>query len=533
MADNKIPLSFWVCTALLTGYVALCAGQRDNVWRTDAWEYHRVILALTNDLWNPGNPTCDTDDSSPRYTPYTVLWALFSRATGVDPFDALSLATVINILLLVVGAAMLLRSYGEGRSATAALVVMLVLYGGETGYSCSSSVSDMPWIGANPSAFSLGLTMWIWVCFRSLENGRRRGLKLLGLVLLSATAMLDHAMIGVLAHLGIWLFALTAQAGARRRLAAYAFALGCSTVALCLAWPWFSFLRAATMNPLPRGTLNRSIHRLTMFFWCFPALLASFIAFQYRERKLVRVLLFGGYLCYALGLCALVLPDRFPGVGVMARLPLPGLIFFHLPIGVFVHRAGLLRVTSWPRRLRSVFAGDRATGSRATLEVLLSVALLYCAAPQLWWIVQRPYLARGYVAPLLGRVDRQLNLKSRLDALLADVGRRDVVLSDPVTSWPVPSSRGRIVYPLNPEWFIADDPQRESDVETFFAPAATDMQRVEILERRDVKWILLNRQELPADVHEALYFAPAVVATDGDLALMDAARWSEGRSRGK
>ena len=527
---NVLPGSFWVMAALITLYVALCATHRDSRYGADAWEYHRAILALSENLLNPGNPTYDTDDASVRYSPYTLFWAAFSRMSGVDPYDTLSVATVVNAVLLMLGVAALVRTYGEGRCASVALMVMFSLFGAIPRFTCSYALGDLPFIGANSSNFSLAVTVWIWVLFRRFEASRDgpRYALVPAIILLSATAMLDHGMIGVLTQLGIWLFALTGERDQRVSLGLVAFVVGCGTAALCVAWPWYRFWDIATMSSLPRGVLSHNILRIMLVYWCFPAFVASLFAIQYRyDSKLVRVFLVGGYACYLAGVAAYILPGNVPMIGTLARLPLPGLIFFHLAIGVAAHRAGLFRASTWPGRVRLAFVNHRPAGSQAVLEICLAVLIVYCLIPQVYAILDSPHLGRAYVAPLLGKEDQQLRLKQRYDALLTPVGKRDVVLSDRLTSWPVPSSRGRIVSALHPEWLVSDERERQEEVIAFFEPGTPDAQRIALIDRWSVKWLLLNRAKLEADVYEALYREHAVVNRDAELVLMDIARWKK------
>ena len=43
-------------------YVAFCTPFRDNHPLADAWEHHRAIVALEQQLWQPGNPTYDPQE---------------------------------------------------------------------------------------------------------------------------------------------------------------------------------------------------------------------------------------------------------------------------------------------------------------------------------------------------------------------------------------------------------------------------------------------------------------------------------------
>lgn len=129
------------------------------------------------------------------------------------------------------------------------------------------------------------------------------------------------------------------------------------------------------------------------------------------------------------------------------------------------------------------------------------------------------------MAPLLKFEDKQNDLKPRYDRILAGVGDREVVLSDPETSWPVPSSAGRIVFANHLEFFTKGQKQRRADVEKFFAPGTPDADRLAILKRYDVRWILLSRNLLPPSVHDALMRPEAVVRGEQGLTLIDAKAW--------
>lgn len=510
---------------LLLVYVGLCTGYRDNVWESDAWEHHRVLVALVQDLEQPGNPTFATEHASVRYSPYSVPLALLCRATGLDPYTALGLGGLLNTALLLLALPWLLHAFGEARLATSALIVMLTLYGVAPGYAGSTALADLPWHQVNPSAFAFALALFALGAFaRALERARPAGAALATAVLL-AGVLLAHGMTGGFAAVGLFAIAL-----ARPRaewLPGLGWAAGSIALAvgLALLWPWYDFL-AVVLSPRDDGWFNGSVLRMMLWEWTLPGLLVSACALPWRARPLVRVALLAGGLCWTLGLAATVLRSAS-----LARLPLTGLFFFQVAAAVFVYETRLLQFGSWRARTGRLLSGDRGVAASGLLETLVACALLYGAVPQLWSIAREPHLARPYLAPLLGRPDEQLHLRSRLGKLLAPVGRTDVVLSDPVSSWPVPSLRGRIVTALHQEFFVPDQVQRRADVADFFSVEPT-RERTRILERYDVRWILLNRRTLDPRVFEALLDPRAVVGSDGELVLLDVARWRPPEARG-
>lgn len=519
---KHVDVGYLVPGVILIAYVWGCTGQRDNLWRTDAWEHHRAIVALTEKIWQPGNPTLATEHPSIRYSPYSVSLALVSRCTGCDPYDVLSGAAVVNTLLLVLGVRYLLRPFGEARVAGCLLIIMVGLYGEAPGYAGSYALSDLPWHQVNPSAFSFALTLWIWgVHARSLGN-RTSPPVWVFLVVISAVVILTHPMTGLFMVLGVATMGMVAPCAkwhiTRRLLWVHA-----AVAALCLAWPWYSVWDALLVGRDTDFWFNGAILKKMLTSWCAPALLLSLWALPLRRRPLVKFCLAGALVCYVLGLSAFAV--RSP---TLARMPLLGVFFLHVPIAVFVHERGLFRVCTWPARLRGLFSIPDSGVSPAAIEVALLIVLAYGLVPQLWAVAGEPHLGRAYVAPLTGKDNKQLDLRKIFDEILTPVDAHDVVLSDMVTSWVIPSSRGRIVGALHYEYFVPDGRQRQRDVEAFFS-GADDAQRKTVLERYNVRWIVLNREHLPSDVFDALDDGSAVVRSDGSLSLMDANIWLENK----
>src|SRR6185312_17472381 len=122
----------------------------------------------------------------------------------------------------------------------------------------------------------------------------------------------------------------------------------------------------------------------------------------------------------------------------------------------------------------------------------LVIILIACLEPEARLILSKPYLLRPYIAKVLHRPDRKEKLTRDLPVLLQNVGANDVVMSDLMTSWLVPSTNGKIVAALHYELFVPDQRQRWHDLEDFFqADKAID--RDAILRKYGTRWIILNR----------------------------------------
>lgn len=525
--SDRFPVAFWLIGMLLVAYVGLCTGYRDNNWGTDAWEHDRVVLALSQKFWHPGNPTYATDEPSVRYAPYTLVLALICRMSGATPHHVLSMAAVANTGLLIVAIGALLSAYDMRRIGAYAIFLMVALYGSIPGYANSLALADLPIHQLNPSAFSLPLVLLAWAIFRGCVIGESGWGTAVVLMVLTTIAILSHALTGVFGCLGLLVIVILSPRLQRRRSAVMLAAIIVGTFILCAIWPWYDFLAAVSTRRDTQYWFNPGILTKTVTTWAAPGLLLALAALRLHTYPLVRFSLVTAGLCFLLGASSFL--TKSP---TLARLPVPAILMLQLAVAAWMFEGRLLRPTGWLVRAKKLISQSTDHASPAALQFICIVMLLFCIVPQCKAIVSSPWLARGYVAPLLGRIDKQLNVREKFKELLKPVGPRDVVLSDIQTAWPVPSIAGRIVAALHYELYTPDQPQRERDVNKFF-DAETDANRWEILDKYNVKWILLSRERLPSQVFENLLEPDALAAELDSFVLMDAARWRSAREQNK
>ena len=206
-----------------------------------------------------GQPHLRHRPPSARYTPYSVFWAVVSRATGLDTYKALSLAATVNTTVLVLSVPFLLGRFGEARSSTAALLIMVSLYGGSPGTSSTYALADLPWHQVNFSAASFGWVLVLLGVFQGYARGDWGRLSIPLMIGLSALTLLDHGMTGSWGQFSLWLLALTAPADRRWRLAVTLLVVQACTFLVCLGWPWYAF--HAAPRPRPRRGWCRTASR--------------------------------------------------------------------------------------------------------------------------------------------------------------------------------------------------------------------------------------------------------------------------------
>ncbi len=510
---------YLLLSLLVLGYVTALTGNRSERLDADAWEHHRAVLALEHDLRHPGNPTYATDEPSIRYSPYSVTLAMIARSTGISAYDALSGAAVVNTLLLLMALWWWLRGYGLAPAAPLALLAIIFLYGQPPGYANSNALSDLPWHQVNPSAFALPIMIFSWAW---LYRAKGRGLIgfVLGSTLLLAVAVLCHGMTGVLGAFGLWVTAVGSDRSRWARVIATVVVCGLA-FGLAAMWPWYDFLLAVGHSPDKWYWFNPAIFKLMLLVWCLPAILASVAALPIRDDPFIRTALLA-----TVGLIAIAFVGAAAGSATLARLPLAGLIFPQAVVGVFLYRSGAMDPRSWPTRIKQLLDRNQATMSRALVETLVAGLIVAMAFPNIWLVMREPHLARNWISPLMGREDKQPHHWDHYDALLSPhIKAGDVVLAEPLTAWPVPSFGGRVVSAQHLEFFTPNQRERLGDTDRFFTPQTPHSDRVALIDRYAVSWLLLDRSHLRPAVFAELFLPDAVVGDDGQRVLMDADRW--------
>ncbi len=524
---DRFALAVYVLMSIgLLCYVGLLTGNRAEKLDADAWEHHRAVLAMSQDMWEPGNPTYASDAPTIRYSPYTLVLAQIVRKTGIDAYDVLSIAAVFNTLLLLIAVWYWLRGYHLEDAAPLVLLSVLFLYGYPPGYANSFALSDLPWHQVNPSALAMALMIFTWGW---LVRAKGIGLVLFsfltaGLIYLS---VLSHGMSGVMGAFGLFVTAIGSDRDRIKRAIA-AFIAGLIALALASTWTEYDFIYAVTHSPDKWYWFNPAIFKMMLLIWCLPAMLAVLATLPYRGQPFFRTALLA-----TLGLLCIAGAGSVAGSPTLARIPLAGLIFPQAAVGVFLYKIGVISPATWWHRIKQLFSRNRGVMNTALVECVVAGMVVAFAIPNLWLTLSEPHLARKWIASALGKEDKQPHNWQRYDAILTpNIGPDDVVLAEPLVGWPVPSFDGRIVSALHLEFDFDDLKQFERLQETdrFFSPATDKANRIAIIKAYDVKWILLDRQVTSGPVLEQIMKDGAVVQADDQLVLIDAHAWANSDS---
>lgn len=437
-------------------------------WAGDLGIHAATILRLRHDLLDPGDPLVAADAGSPYYTPWTLFLGCLAKVTGLGVFVVLRIAALISLTVLVTGVWAFVGTFlksadavvGRSRQAavTGLVLLCLVLLWGTLLFDWSGFIglNSLALTVSYPSTFALGASFWLWTLLRRARTWTH----FVGAGVLWAVILLSHQFTGVVASLGALAMVLGARPWPPRagwvRLAA-GLAVG---VVLLALWPYYSFFRLFDAGGLE--AIHRSLYReLPGRYWLVAVVGGAALALRWwRDRRdpLVLFCLFGLVVFAAGGAAGHWSWGRaLPAVLVPAQV------------------AAGLEVFCAPRR-----------AVRAGFGSVVAVALLAGAWTQsgtLGYVLPRSALpsavAAKYREPWAG-----------YHWLTPWVRYGDVVLAKKFPARQIPAYGPYTVAPGYPDFFLPDESARLDAVRTYFAAASTRGERMDVLRRYGVKWVV-------------------------------------------
>ncbi len=433
-------------------------------WAGDLGMHAAVLERLRADPLHPGNPLVRADTSSPYYSPWTVLLALFASATGWGTFTVLRLGGLAGLVLLGTGVGAFVRTFTRAWAAVPLALLCVLFLDGVRLFAWSGfpGLVSLSLTLAYPSTLALGLAFHLWALLRKALTGGGRGLpRLLALGLLLACVLLTHQFTGAVAVLG----AAAILLGARPRPCAAVWArvgAAAALAAVVLAcWPYYSFFA------LPGAGALDDIHRPLY-----------------------------DHLATKFGLAALGVPALVARRRRDRRDPL--VIFFVLGLLVFA-AGGALGHQAWGRILPAALlpaqlalAVEVADGAhrrlRAALLPLTAAALLAGAWTQAGAL---SYVLRPAALPPPLRTVHAIALWPQFRWAARAMPKGATVMTDNYYALrTIPAYGPYTVAPAYPDVFLRDERHRRDATRRYFSPAASRAERLGILKEFGARWVL-------------------------------------------
>ncbi|MFD9859873.1 hypothetical protein [Streptomyces alboflavus] len=462
-------------------------------WAGDLGIHAATIERLRHDPLHPGDPLVDADVPSPYYSPWTVLLGCLAKATGAGAFGVLRFAAVVGLVLLLSGIWHFVRTLTKRRAAPPLAVLCVLFLWGPALFAWSGflGLNSLALTVSYPSTFALGLSFHLWACLRkALRAGSGWGV-FLGLGVLWATVLLTHQFTGVVASLGAAAMLLGSRPWPSRatlcRLGVGA-ALGLLVLA---AWPYYSFF-----DLLGAGgdleQIHRSLYRdlLGRFGLAFLGVAALALRFR-RDRRDPLVLFFAlGAVVFAAG----GLSGHYSWGRVLPAALIPAQVAAAVEVAAVVGAAGAAGAA---RAVGTALAPLPTAPARSPRRVLapalapaLACALTAALAVGAW--AQAGTL--GYVFPR-GALPAAVAAKYRppwpgYRWITPWVRYGDVVMAKTFPARQIPAYGAYTVAPGYPDFFLPDEVAREDAVRRYFAPGTPRAERVEVLRRYGVRWVV-------------------------------------------
>ncbi|WP_189132742.1 hypothetical protein [Wenjunlia tyrosinilytica] len=432
-------------------------------WAGDLGMHAAVLERLIAHPAHPGNPLVDADTPSPYYSPWTVALALLARATGATTFQTLRIAALIDLVLLVSGLRLYVRTFTRRRWALPLAVLCPTLLCGVRLFTWSGypGLTSLSLCLAYPSTFALGLSFHLWALVRrALRDGWRLP-GYLGPGLMLAVIASSHQFTGVVAVLGVLGVVLGARPRPSRRVWPRLAAGAVLALVVLGAWPYYSFFSLLTVGGLEEIHRPLYQHLLAHFGLVLLGVAALTVRFR-RDRRDPLVLFFAlGALVYTAG----GLTAHWSWGRVQPAMLIPAQIALAVEV-----------------------AGASGRAVRRVLTPLTAAALLVGAWVQAGTLGY--VLREDAVPPVLRGVPAQKAWRGYgwLDGRVADGDT--VMTKDYFAQRMIPAYGPYTVAPAYPDFFLPDERQRHHDVERYFADGTPRRERAAILAKYHVRWIV-------------------------------------------
>ena len=453
-------LRFPVLASLVLAGVALHASH--GHWIGDFWEHSAVVRELATHPLHPRHPLLVIGAPHALANPYALLLGLLCRLTGASAVTGLAVASVVNLLMLLVALRVFVRRFAPAQVDAVCfylLLFMLLLWGLEPWdfsgfYHVNVIVHSLPY----PSAFAFWVSLLLLALNeKRIAHGEPRLLLLI--VPMSTLVLLAHPPTFLFVAAG--LVAMSVDAPRRLNEAVVAVSALAAAVAAALAWPYFPLWTLLT-GASETHTRNAVMYAKPLMR-TFPALLglpplltSARRTGRWRIVAWIAIL----FVIYVYGFVA-------------EKYAFGRVVFFM----VFLLQLELARFVA--QRESSIEAGETRSGWKMWTAAAVLVCLLLSA--------------RALVRT--ARDTLSSSTYADYTFLRREVGQYDVMMTDRRIGWIAASFGGKLVSEENPVALVSENEHeaRRSDVTTFFSAATTDHDRWGLLRKYGASFVLVPR----------------------------------------
>lgn len=476
---------------LSAGVLLLVAGYTANgLCVSDFWEHAAVVRELAAHPFNPQHPILPVHAPHAGYSPYALGIGLLSRVTGLSAVDALRLAGILNVLLLVCTLGLFVRAAFPARHTDFyALLFALVLWGLMPWYSSGFiHLNVLGMVASYPATFAMANVFLAWfVCV--LFAKRQKLWLLIPLAAIVTCVMLDHPLTAISMFAG--LFAITIGFGRSSTSLAALAAVCIAAFLLACAWPYYD-IRALLMSKTGHfdeaasGMYPGLIKTIVLTFPALIGLPMLFLRFRANRRDFVVLTFVALSFIYAVG--------GLTGKATLGRV---------VPFVVLMLQ---LAVADWIARYQAEGAVGNRTDGRWVRNSILVAAAIGCCMMIPGFISSLPLFQKSY---------------GEYTFLPKYLSEQNTVLSDFESELRIPAFGPKVAaYPPDHILFFVHP---DSDInERFFSEMATDAERTHILDKYRTRFLLLDKRTVNTwpGILRLVSAHSSVLYSDGDMLLL-------------
>ena len=475
--DNR----YWIASFLLLVVMTSYTLYWDFGDEQDFWQYSAVVKELATHPLSPEHPQLKITKPHVFFSPYLLLVGLSSRLGGMTPLDALAIAGISNLLLLLLSIRQFIRSFFDkfhDAIGFYALLLILFLWPART-WSWGGFIhfGMLDFALSYPATFAVACTFLIFTLYhRALIHQNKILILLTGV--LTAVILLTHLPTAVVTLIGILAISLHVYNIIGVRALAMGVVLIIAAISLACLWPYYSFFDLVTLNSGGKtSTTPKTLIFYERAYLIWPTVVLLPFALPLLKSRLranrfdaLSLMLCGTVLAYALGYGV----GYFTGLYVLGRT-----ISF---IAIFLQIALAARLA----QLEAAMRGGKLWPS---LPVMLVCAIIISTVSFNW--PNKHALAQAFMG-----FQGLRHSYEDYETLSRYVEQDDVVLSDIQTSWIIPTFAGKVISSKPSISFDYGYSERRNDLKTFFLNGVNNREKTAILDKYRVDYIFINKNRI-------------------------------------
>lgn len=479
--DRNYLITSLILIAILFS-VLLVGKQGPLIELYDYWEHTASIKEMSKNLFDPKNPFLQLEGQTTlRFTPYIFIAALIKKTAGFDLYSLLVLLSLVNFILLTIGIYLFCGEYFHDREQPFyTLITLLFLWGAPFNFSSEYNLRFLSYTAFYPSEATFALSFigfFYFLRFVRYDSSPDYWKYLLLAVFIFAA----HPLTGSFFLLGIFLLTLSEGKKKFKNAAFYLFSV-LVVILITFLWPYYPFLKAfqnTVSTPWAEETRGYLYATRNIYKMGPAALGLPVIVFMIAKRR-YHFISYGCVLCTAI----YVLTYK-PKIYLGERYIFYIIVFLHLALAYYLRTLRVLSFTAMKATVMNL--------SEKNIHVLIFAAIVMLSI--FYQIAKLGFEQMGYTIDFKPRpiVQRYENPVEKYKTLAEKIQHGDIVLSDPLTSWLIPTlTDAKIVALYHDNPLVPDNAQRVEQNLAFYDKTTDIEERKLILKKYNVTHVLLN-----------------------------------------